>query len=199
MTADDFDYLNEEQWNGESEEDRYGETLYDELTEPDTSYRSLSEDLRLILLVNLPEPPDEGLWSSDEWDYPVELLANYRDTWVDEEDQEHDIPEDEIQLMSRMIIGSELFETLNGSRFDEAMATFVEDESPHMVLDELVMPGEDGRLGHAVGTFDLTLESDTFSASSGVATITGEFDVQVHEDRWALEDLDVQEDIDAGL
>jgi hypothetical protein len=200
MAAEDFDYLEDEQWNGESEEDRYGEDLAAELSEPDSSYRGLSEDLRLILLVNLPAPPSEDeLWSSDEWDYPAELLANYQDVWIDEEDQEHDIPEDEIQLMSRMIIGGELFETLNGSRFDEQTATVLEDDSPHMVLDELVMPGVDGKFGLARGSFDLTLEADSFSASSGIATITGTFDVEVREDRWALDDLDVQEDLDDGL
>ncbi len=194
----DLSYLEDETWNGESEEDRWGQDLFEELSEPDSSYAGLSEDVRLILLINLPEPDGEDGWSSGEWDYPRELWANYGDTVLDENDQEFDIPEDEIQLMSRMIIGGELFETLNNTRFDEAEGVTVEDPSPNVIVEQLSMPGEDDKYGRAVGSFDLMLEADTFSASAGIASIVGEFDVEIHDDKWALDDLDVQEDVDDG-
>jgi len=192
----DLAYLEDEAWNGESEEDRWGQELYQELTEPDSSYADLSEDVRLILLINLPEPDSEDGWSSDGWQYPTELWANYQDVILDEDDQEFDIPEDDIQLMSRMLIGGELFETLNNTRFDETEGIGVEDTTPNLVLDQLTMPGEEDRFGRAVGSFELMLEADSFSASAGVATIAGEFDVEIHADRWGLDDLDVQEDLD---
>jgi len=190
----DFSYLQGELWNGESQEDRWGEELLEELTAAEADYRALDEDIRLILLVNLPDPGDEG-WSSDEWEYPTELWANYRDAWVDDEGQEHDIEEDDIQLMSRLIVGGELFETVNGLRYDEELGTTVEVGDANLVLDELLLPGEDGRFGRARGSFDLMLEAASFASSSGTATIAGTFEVDVHEDRWALEDLDVQEDL----
>ncbi len=192
----DLSYLEDEAWNGESEEDRWGQQLFQELDEPGASYADLDEDVRLILLINLPEPEGDDGWSSDGWQYPAELWANYQDTLLDEDDQEFDIPEDEIQLMSRMIIGGELFETINNTRFDEAEGIAVEDPNPNLVLDQLSMPGEDDKFGRAVGSFDLMLEADSFSASAGVASIAGEFDVEIHDDRWALDDLDVQEDLD---
>ena len=192
-----LEYLNEPDWNGESEESRYGEALYEEITGSEGVYAKLDEDIRLILLVNLPAAAeDEEVWSSDGWEYPTELWANYQDVWLDDDGQEHDIAEDDIQLMSRMIIGGELFETINGWRFDEELGYTVEDESPHVLLESLIMPGEDGRFGSATGSFDLMLEADSFAASSGVASISGEFDVDVHSDRWALDDLDVQEDLE---
>ena len=194
----DLSYLEDEAWNGESEEDRWGQDLYKELSKPHDSYAGLSEDVRLILLINLPEPDGEDGWSSGEWDYPRELWANYQDTVLDEDEQEFDIPEDEIQLMSRMIIGGELFETINNTRFDEGQGIAVEDPTPNLILEQLSMPGEDDKYGRAVGSFDLMLEADSFSASAGVASITGEFDVEIHDDRWALDDLDVQEDLDDG-
>jgi len=193
----DFGYLQDEIWNGESQEDRWGEELLEELTSGEADYRGLDQDIRLILLINLPDPGEEG-WSSDGWEYPAELWANYRDVWVDDEGQEHDIDEDEIQLMSRMIVGGELFETTTGLRYDEELGTTVEVEEPDLVLDELTLPGEDGRFGKATGSFTLLLEAESFASSSGFATIAGTFDVDVHEDRWALEDLDVQEDLGAS-
>lgn len=192
----DFSYLQDELWNGESEEDRWGEALLGELTAGEADYRDLDEDVRLILLINLPDPGDDG-WASDEWEYPAELWANYRDVWVDDSDQEHDIDEEDIQLMSRLIVGGELFETTSGLSYDEELGTTVESTEPNLVLEALTLPGEDGRFGTAEGSFSLLLESESFTASSGFATVTGTFEVDVHEDRWALEDLDVQEDLAA--
>ena len=193
----DFSYLQDELWNGESEEDRWGEELLGELTAGEPDYRDLDEDIRLILLINLPDPGDDG-WSSDEWEYPAELWANYRDVWEDEDGQEHDIDEDEIQLMSRLIVGGELFETTTGLGYDEELGTTVEVTDPDLVLETLSLPGEDGRFGNATGSFSLLLESESFTASSGFATVAGSFEVDIHEDRWALEDLDVQEDLATG-
>ena len=82
-----------------------------------------------------------------------------------------------------------------GQRFDEETGQLEDDEAPNLVLDSLTMPGEDGRLGQASGSFDLTLQTDSFSASSGISTIQGDFEVEIHSDRWALDDLDVQEDL----
>ncbi len=198
FNSSDYDYLKEETWNGESDVDRYGEALHLELTERDNAYDQLNDDIRLIMLVNLPEADDsEESWPSTDWEYPAELVANYQDVLLDEEDQEHDIPEDDIELMSRMIIGGELFETTLGERFNLEDGVREESEDPNLILEELSMPGEDGKLGVARGSFDLMLEADSFSASSGVAVITGTFDVEVHDDQWALEDLDVQEDLNS--
>ena len=191
-----LEYLEGEDWNGEGADERYGEALFGELKQPDDDYSALDEDLRLILLVNLPEPPgpDEA-WSSDGWTYPLELVANYDEVVLDEQDQEHDIPEEEIQLMSRMIVGGELFDTLLGQRFDEELGEFYEDETANLVLEELTLPGEDGRQGHTSGSFDLTLEAGSFSASSGVATISGTFDADVRDDPWSATDPEVVEDL----
>jgi len=188
-------YLNEDPWNGESEEDRWGAEYFGELTSGDQDYRKLDEDLRLILLVNLPAPPDEGAWDAGEWEYPAELHANYLDTYVDEEDQEHPIEEDDIQLLSRMIIGGEQFETLHGTRLEEESGTTLESEAPNVTLDELEMPAGAGSKGHARGSFDLMLEAVSFGASAGIATIEGTFDLDVRDDPWALDDLEVQEDL----
>ena len=196
--ASDYEYLNEDNWNGESEADRFGEALNQELTDRDSAYDQLNDDIRLIMLINIPEADDpDEVWPSADWEYPAELVANYQDVYLDEEDQEHDIPEDDIQLMSRMIIGGELFETALGERFNLEEGLREDSEDPNLILEELTMPGEDGKLGTASGSFDLMLEADSFSASSGVAVITGTFDVEVHDDQWALEDLDVQEDLES--
>lgn len=194
VDEDRWRYLEEEPWNGESDEDRWGEEYYDELARRDRDYRKLDEDLRLILLVNLPAPPDDGPWDAGEWEYPVELHANYLDTYLDEQEQEHPIPEDEIELMSRMIIGGEQFETLNNTRLDEETGASLEDPAPNLILDELEMPQGTTR-GRATGTFDLMLEANSFGASSGIAVIEGSFEVEIRDDPWALEDLDVREDL----
>lgn len=191
-SAADLEYLQGDDWNGGDVD--AGDLLYAELEEPDTSYRKLDEDIRLILLVNLPDGSGDA-WAADEWTYPVELMANYRETVLDEQDEELAIPEEDIELMSRLIVGGELFETVYGQRYDEVEETAVEDDAPNMILDNLTLPGEDGRLGQASGSFDLMLEASSFSASSGVAMLSGEFEVDVRADRWALDDLDVQEDI----
>lgn len=195
LVQESWHYLNEEPWNGESSEDRWGEEYFDELVSSDPDYRALSEDLRLILLINLPDPPADDSWDAGEWEYPVELHANYLDTTFDDQDQENPIDEDDIQLMSRMIIGGELFETLNGARLDEDTGVTVDDPTPHVILDELEMPAK-GTRGHASGSFDLFLEANSFGSSAGIATIVGAFEVDVHDDPWALEDLDVQEDLE---
>ena len=191
-SASELEYLQEDDWNGDDGD--AGSLLFEELEEPDSTYDKLDEDIRLILLVNLPDDAGDG-WSSDDWSYPAELMANYGDTVLDAQDQELAIPEEDIQLMSRLIVGGELFETVLGQRFDEATGGAIDDDAPNMVLDSLTLPGEDGRLGQAKGSFDLMLEASSFSASSGVAMFSGSFDVDVRADRWALEDLDVQEDI----
>ncbi len=194
LDAADLDYLGDDRWNDGDVE--AGTQLLDELTEPDTAYNKLDEDLRLILLINLPpEAADEDGWTGDGWDYPVELAANYQQTELDDQDQELPIAEEDIELMSRLIVGGELFETLFAQRFEEESGTLLDDEAPNLVLDSLTMPGEDGRLGQATGSFDLTLEAGSFSASSGISTISGDFDVEIRRDRWALDDLDVQEDL----
>ncbi len=196
VDAGDYEYLADDAWNGESDADAHGEALREELTTRSADYRSLDEDLRLILLVNLPDPGGDDLWPSDDWEYPVELVANYQETYVDEEDQEYPIPEDEIELMARMIIGGELFETIPGTRLDEVTGLREESVTPNMTIDALTMPGEDGRLGHLSGRFDLYLEASAFRASSGIAVASGELDVDVHVDRWAMEDLEEQEDLE---
>ncbi len=191
-----LEYLKGEDWNDAEAEGQYGQRLFEELEDPDDDYLGLNEDIRLILLVNLPPPAGaDDSWGSDAWDYPVDLMSNYQDTVLDDQDQELAIPEEDIELMSRLIVGGELFETVLGQRFDELVGIPVDDDAPNMVLDSLSMPGEDGRLGHATGSIDLMLEADSFSASSGIAMITGTFDVEIRADRWALEDLDVQEDL----
>jgi hypothetical protein len=196
LVADDLDYLGSDDWNGDEEEERFGDQLLAELSDLDEAYDRLDEDLRLILLVNLPAAAaEEDGWSASEWDYPVELTANYQQIVLDDQDQELPIAEDDIELMSRLIVGGELFETLLGQRFDEETGQLEDDEAPNLVLDSLTMPGEDGRLGLASGSFDLTLQTDSFSASSGISTIQGDFEVEIHTDRWALDDLDVQEDL----
>lgn len=191
-SAADLEYLQGDDWNGGDVD--AGSLLYEELEEPDASYDKLDEDIRLILLVNLPDDAGDG-WSSDDWSYPVELMSNYGDTELDAQDQELAIPEEDIQLMSRLIVGGELFETVLGQRFDEAAGAAVDDDAPNLILDGFTLPGEDGRLGQATGSFDLMLEASSFSASSGVAMFSGSFEADVRADRWALEDLDVQEDI----
>ncbi len=191
---EDFGYLKGELYNealGNDEEGNplaVGQALYDELEEGSSrGYHGLDGDIRLVMVVNLPDDTDtlEEEWFGEDA-YPKNLVANYG---VLDEDGYH-LPDDQIQLAAFLLLGREKYDTDYDPTADHV----------DLVLESFVHPDDpEGGDGLTRGTVDLALTDATLAALGATGTLKVEFEVTARKDPWGLEQVDEEEgSIDSG-
>ena len=164
------------------------------------SYQKLDQDLRLVILVNLPSADDirstdcqdaPSEFESSDWSYPRTLRVNYNAREpVENEDGDlvygSDTPfisQCEIEVFARLSLGVERFnadwygqEDPDGDfhleRVNEAEQTLL----GTVELESLALPGEDGE-ARAKGRYHLRFSAERFVNLDGKLDIEGDFDV----------------------
>ena len=212
--------------DGEDAESRsgVGRCLKEEVETYPSAYTALSEDLRLVLLINLITEDDvrstecQDALERDPWEYPQTLRVNYNAN-----QPEHRIEGDEgsgeiygedtapllqcdIEVFARLQLGIERFE---GDFYGEEpkleegeLNPFTLDRSNDadstlrgtLELESLVLP-EEGDSPRATGRFDIAFTSDRFGARDGKVIVGGTFDVEVRRDDEELQEPERQTEI----
>jgi len=198
-----------------------GRCVRSEVEANEAAYRKLSEDLRLVILINLPGEDDirstrcqdrSPTFESGDWDYPRTLRINYAATEpVEVEDGlevyggEDDPPLAlcDIEVYARLQLGSEVFSANFYGQDDEDQDFTLEringdDETllGTVELEELLLPGEDGD-ARVKGRFNVRFTSDRFSVQDGSVEVAGDFDAEVRLDAEEIEEPDRSLDLES--
>ncbi|MCO4770387.1 MAG: hypothetical protein KDA24_10185 [Deltaproteobacteria bacterium] len=212
---------------GVDTEDRTGVGLcvFDEINSNATEYQRLSEDIRLVILLNLPGEDDvrsvecqdaPRTFESSDWDLPRTLLVNYDavgpvedgdETRYGNPDDEEDPPlaQCEYEVFSRLNVATQVFGgDYYGEGEDNADLTIEEarDETNEplvgtVILEELSLPGEDGP-ARAKGRYHLAFTAQRFSQADGQVVFEGSFDTEIRNDPVSVENPDRDIDLDPG-
>lgn len=187
-----YEYLLGEEYNaGQGEEEgepyRIGSDLYAEVVDrPDDTYFEVDQDVRLVLVVNLPSDAEvlEKEWR-DESHYPKDLRANYLHT---DEDGVR-LPTEEVELAAFLIVGRQTFQ----ADFDPSS------DHVDLVLERFVHPDDQGDAGdpQTRGTLDMHFTDPTLEVIGAEASITADFTVVPRIDAWALPQPEPAEEIGA--
>lgn len=200
-----------------------GQCVYDQIGADLAPYKRLSEDIRLVMLINLPGEDDvrsvecqeaPRTFASSDWSYPRPLLVNYDATGpVGEDDEQRyggeddePLPQCDIEVYSRLTVATQVFAGDYFGEGDENADLVIEDgrEVPGdiddqlpgtVVLEELVLPGEDGQ-AHAKGRYKLAFTAQRFSEADGSVIIEGEFDTVIRNDPEQVDDPDRDIDLE---
>ena len=197
-----------------------GRCVFAEIEANEGEYKALGEDVRLVLVINLPDEDDvrsvqcqDGprTFASTDWEYPRTLLVNYDATGPVEAgddtrygtDADEPLPQCEIEVFSQLSVASQVFAgDFFGEGVENADLTIEEarDETStplvgSVVLESLSLPGEDGE-ARAKGTYSLAFTSSRFSERDGSVAFEGSFDVEVRRDPEQVEDPDRSIDLD---
>lgn len=232
---DDWDYLtrNDRVWgvagdgcdmeNSADDRTGVGRCIFEEIEANQSVYRGLGEDIRLVILINLPgeddvrsvdcqESPRE--FSGSDWEYPRTMLVNYNAAgpveiaddetrYVDPDDEEEPpLAQCEFEIYSRLNVATQVFGgDYYGQGDDNANLTIEEarDETDEplvgtVVLEELVLPGEGTTV--ARGKYHLAFTSQRFSEVDGSVVIEGSFDTSIRTDPVQVDDP--EREIDLG-
>lgn len=205
--------------NDVDERDRtgVGRCIFEEINDNTTSYQRLDEDIRLVILVNLPGTDDVRAvdcqdapreFNSTDWEYPRTMLVNYDAVGPVEDGDEtrygnpddEDLPplvQCEYEVFSRLNVATQVFGAdYYGEGDDNADLTIEEarDETEEplvgtVILEELSLPGEDGET-RAKGKYHLAFTSQRFSQQDGAVVFEGSFDTAIRTDPVAVDDPD---------
>ena len=200
--------------SGTADSDRtgVGVCLRSELEDNANAYAALKEDLRLVLLINLPGADDirstrcqdrPTTFASDDWTYPRTLRVNYdarEPVEVDDGEEvyggedEMSLAQCDIEVFGQLQLGSEVFAAASYGADDEDQEFTLgrtNDADETMLgtveLESLVLPGEDGS-PRATGRFNIHFSSERFVAQDGTAEATGSFDVEIRRDAEEVEE-----------
>lgn len=184
-----------------------GPCLRNELMDNTGAYMGLKEDIRLVMLVNLPGVDDvrttacqdrAQTFESADWTYPRTLRVNYNAAQPVEsgDDMVYGDPEEDpplaacdIEVFAQLQLG---FERFGGDYYGQ------EDEGGGLTLDRsnelgetllgtieiesLVLPGEGYNYGRVTGRYNLRFTADRFAPRDGKVEIAGDFDTEIHRD-----------------
>jgi hypothetical protein len=203
-----------------------GRCLKAELSDHSDDYGELDEDLRLVILINLPGEDDvrstscqdrETDFASEDWDYPRTFKVNYSahlpdpeddpDRYTDSEGDEPPLPQCDIEVFARIQLGFEIFSAEyfgensdSGFEIDTTNEPCTGSDCPNVLLGTVEL--EDlvlpGEDGspHASGRFRIAFSSDRFAVLDGRIEAIGSFDTQVRRDPEELEEPERQLDLD---
>jgi len=184
-----------------------GPCLRKELMDNADAYKSLKEDMRLVILVNLPGVDDvrttacqdrPQTFESADWSFPRTLRVNYNAGQPVEsgDDFVYGDPEDEpplhacdIEVFAQLQLGFERFgadyygqedegDGLTLDQVNEAGQTLV----GTVEIESLLLPGEGYYYGRVTGRYNLRFTADRFAPRDGKVEISGEFDTEIHTD-----------------
>ena len=199
-----------------------GPCLRSELVDHTDAYRSLKEDIRLVMLINLPGLDDVRTTAcqdraqefvSEDWSYPRTLRVNYNagepvsvgdDAMVygDTEDNPP-LQQCDIEVFAQLQLG---FERFNADYFGQ------EDTSGELTLDRvnadgetllgtveiesLLLPGEGYRYGRVTGRYNLRFTADRFAPRDGKVELSGDFNTEIHLDPVELNEPERETDLE---
>lgn len=198
-----------------------GRCVFEEVQPNEAAYKKLGEDVRLVILINLPGEDDVRSvacqdepreFDSSDWTYPRSMLVNYNATGpieIDDDETVYGTEDDEplaqceIEVYSRLSVATQVFAGDFFGAQDEANRETIEDARDEtaepllgtVVLDELTLPDETGQ-AHAKGRYSLSFTAQRFSERDGAVTIEGSFDVDVRVDPEEVDDPDRDIDLD---
>ncbi len=176
-----------------------GRCIKSELSDNAADYGKLDEDLRLVMVVNLPGEDDirstacqdrPTEFASDDWDYPRTLRVNYNAAVPVGEDDEQiygdpeedpPLPQCDIEVFATLRLG---LQTFSADYYGQG------DEEGRFTLDRVNDPcveASDGDCADAIlGT--LELESLTLPGEDGTATAAGRFRLGFTSDQFSARD-----------
>jgi len=198
-----------------------GRCLFEEVQGNESSYKPLKEDIRLVILLNLPGEDDVRSvacqdapreFTSGDWEYPRAMLVNYdatgpvaldSDETIYGTDDDAPLPQCEVEVYSRLSVATQVFaadyfgeaDDLDERSIEDARRMLDEPLVGTVVIDELTLPGEDGQ-AHAKGRYNLAFTAQRFSERDGSVTIEGSFDVDIRLDPEEVDDPDRDIDLD---
>ena len=198
-----------------------GRCVFEEVQANESVYGRLKEDIRLVILINLPGEDDVRSvacqdepreFASTDWEYPRSMLINYNatgpvaldsDETIYGTDDDAPLQQCEVEVYSRLSVATQVFAGDYFGQLDDANERSIEDARREtddplvgtVVLDELTLPGEDGQ-AHAKGRYSIAFTSQRFSERDGTVTIEGSFDVDVRVDPEEIDDPDRDIDLD---
>lgn len=200
--------------------------LREALVSDASGYRRLSEDLRLVITINLPGIDDvravacqdrPSTFAAEAWEYPRTLHVNYsaaQPVELPSGDRVYGDPEVDpaldacdIEVYARFGLGIEGFEArwFGQEEAEDGGAT------RELVLDRVNGPGETmlgtveleelilpqgPHAGHARGRYNLSFTSARFAARDGAAFLEGGFDVELKADAQAVDEPERATDLE---
>lgn len=209
----------------EGEEDTYtrtgvGRCLLSEVRDNIAAYRALSEDLRLVVVLNILGVDDvrsvdcQDALDRPEWDYPRTMRVNYNAegpialggdddemVYAIEDEEQAPLSQCDIDVFTQLQLGSERFsgdwygqDARDRSDFTLDRANGDDETLLGTVeLDDLVLPGDGSTT--ARGRYNLRFTSERFAARDGKVTLEGTFDVEVRKDAQAVEEPEREVDL----
>jgi hypothetical protein len=184
-----------------------GPCLRNELMDNQVAYRSLKEDLRLVILINLPGVDDvrttacqdrPQTFASSDWSYPRTLRVNYNAAQPVESgsDMVYGDPEEDpplaacdIEVFAQLQLGFERFGADYYGQDDEGGGLTldrVNEDGQTLVgtveVESLLLPGEGYNYGRVVGRYNLRFTADRFAPRDGTVEIAGKFNAEIHPD-----------------
>ncbi len=211
---------------GSEDRSGVGRCLKAELSDNPRGYGKLTEDLRLVILVNLPGEDDVRStycqdypreFESSDWTYPLTRKVNYSahlptaadpDHYTDSEGDEPPLPQCDIEAYASVQLGFEVFTAeYFGENAEDNSFTIDRTNDPctgsdcgDPILGTLEL--EDlvlpGEDGspHAAGRYRISFVSDRFASLDGRIEAIGSFDTKVRRDPEELEEPARQLDLD---
>jgi hypothetical protein len=188
------------------------------------AYKGLSEDLRLVILINLPSIDDVRStvcqdapldFTSTDWEYPRTLRINHNaripvegTDYYDHEDT-RPLSACEVQAFAQLKLGIEVFnadyygeneQDLDPGERDLLLS--VDNASDETLLgtvelESLLLP-DDGSDARAVGRYNLAFTSSRFSNLDGSVTISGSFDAEVRRDAEEIDEPEREVDLESA-
>jgi len=196
-----------------------GRCVFSEIEANDPGYRKLDEDIRLVMLVNLPGEDDvrsvecqdrARTFASDDWEYPRALLVNYDATGPIEDgddskyggEDDPPLPLCDVEVFSRLNVATQVFggdffgegDENTNLTIEEGLSATDEPLVGSVIIEELTLPSE-GQ-GRAKGKYHLAFTAQRFSEADGKVVIEGSFDTEVRLDPVAVDDPDREIDLD---
>jgi hypothetical protein len=187
------------------------------------AYEALDDDLRFVMLINLPGEDDvrstacqdaPRTFESSDWEYPRTLFVDYNATqpgetadgsWAYGFDTAP-LPQCERHVYTRLSVGVQVFsgdyygfgDTDHDLTLDLTNEGLPDEDMllGSVELTALSLPREGGD-ARATGRFRSAFTSSRFSTEDGVGEIRGSFDVEVRDDAQQVDDPERDIDLDA--
>ena len=202
-----------------------GPCLRSELMDNADAYKVLDEDIRLVLLVNLPGTDDVRTtgcqdrpmtFESSDWDFPRTLRVNYNagePVEIDDDEYVYGDPEDhpplqqcDIEVFAQLQLGFERFNADYYGQEDEDNALTLDrvngaDETliGTVEIESLLLPGEDGyQYGRVIGRYNIRFTADRFAPRDGKMEIAGDFNTEIRPDPVEVDEPERETDLTSG-
>jgi len=188
------------------------------------AYKALDEDLRLVILINLPGEDDVRStacqdapreFASGDWSYPRTLRINYNAREPEEgtdfyaEDDTAPLQACQIEAFAQLKLGIEVFSAdwygeneVDAEADDRELTLDRENDEDETLLgtvelESLTLP-DDGGNARAVGRYNIAFTSNRFGNRDGAVMISGTFDSEIRRDAEEIDEPDREIDLESA-